>query len=47
MSRELASSLHWCDLVVHAPPRYIQEKVHPKALTDDLLRQTMEYSSLT
>jgi adenine-specific DNA-methyltransferase len=20
----------WSDLVVHAPPRYIQEKVHPK-----------------
>jgi adenine-specific DNA-methyltransferase len=28
------------DLVVHAPPIYIQEKVHPKALIDDLLRQT-------
>src|SRR3970040_1956354 len=32
----------WSDLVVHAPPLYIQEKVHPKALTDDLLRQTKE-----
>jgi len=30
------------DLVVHAPPIYIQEKVHPKALVDDLLRQTRE-----
>ena len=30
----------WSDLVVHAPPLYIQEKVHPKVLTDDLLRQT-------
>ena len=30
------------DLVVHAPPIYIQEKVHPKALIDDLLRQTRE-----
>jgi adenine-specific DNA-methyltransferase len=30
------------DLVVHAPPLYIQEKVHPKALIDDLLRQTRE-----
>jgi len=30
----------WSDLVVHAPPLYIQEKVHPKALIDDLLRQT-------
>jgi adenine-specific DNA-methyltransferase len=27
----------WSDLVVHAPPLYIQEKVHPKALVDDLL----------
>ena len=26
----------WSDLVVHAPPLYIQEKVHPKALIDDL-----------
>lgn len=30
----------WSDLVVHAPPLYIQEKVHPKVLIDDLLRQT-------
>src|SRR5690242_18589350 len=30
----------WSDLVVHAPPIYIQEKVHPKALIDDLLRRT-------
>src|SRR6266536_994336 len=30
----------WSDLVVNAPPLYIQEKVHPKALIDDLLRQT-------
>jgi adenine-specific DNA-methyltransferase len=29
----------WSDLVVHAPPIYIQEKVHPKVLIDDLLRQ--------
>ena len=28
------------DLVVHAPPLYIQEKVHPKALVDDLLQST-------
>ena len=28
----------WSDLVVHAPPLYIQEKVHPKVLIDDLLR---------
>jgi adenine-specific DNA-methyltransferase len=30
----------WSDLVVHAPPLYIQEKVHAKALIDDLLRET-------
>ena len=30
----------WSDLVVHAPPIYIQEKVHPKVLIDDLLRHT-------
>src|SRR5271168_2566887 len=32
----------WSDLVVHAPPLYIQEKVHPKVLVDDLLRETRE-----
>jgi hypothetical protein len=32
----------WSDLVVNAPPLYIQEKVHPKVLIDDLLRQTRE-----
>jgi len=32
----------WSDLVVHAPPLYIQEKVQPKVLIDDLLRQTRE-----
>jgi adenine-specific DNA-methyltransferase len=32
----------WSDIVVHAPPLYIQEKVHPKALIDELLRQTKE-----
>src|SRR3989454_395643 len=30
----------WSDLVVHAPLLYIQEKVHPKVLIDDLLNQT-------
>lgn len=30
----------WSDLIVHAPPLYIQEKVHPKVLIDDLLRRT-------
>ena len=32
----------WSDLVVSAPPLYIQEKVHPKVLIDDLLRSTRE-----
>jgi adenine-specific DNA-methyltransferase len=31
---------NWSDLIVHAPPLYIQEKVHPKVLIDDLLRQS-------
>jgi adenine-specific DNA-methyltransferase len=30
----------WSDLVVQAPPLYIQEKVHPKVLIDDLVNQT-------
>jgi adenine-specific DNA-methyltransferase len=30
----------WSDLVVHAPPLYIQEKVHPKFLIDDLKRMS-------
>ena len=30
------------DLVVNVPPLYIQEKVHPKALVADLLRQSKE-----
>jgi len=30
----------WSDLVVNAPPLYIQEKIKPKALIDDLLRET-------
>ena len=33
----------WSDLVVHAPPLYIQEKVHPKVLIDDLIQQTREH----
>lgn len=32
----------WSDLVVNAPPLYIQEKVKPKVLIDDLRRQTEE-----
>ena len=29
----------WSDLVVQSPPLFIQEKVHPKVLVDDLRRQ--------
>ncbi len=32
----------WSDLVVHAPPLHIQEKVHPKVLIDDLLKQKQQ-----
>jgi adenine-specific DNA-methyltransferase len=37
----------WSDLVVHAPPLYIQEKVHPKVLIDDLLRRTIKTRSVS
>ena len=37
----------WSDLVVQAPPIYIQEKVHPKVLIDDLLKQTQSAKSQT
>jgi adenine-specific DNA-methyltransferase len=30
----------WTDLVVNVPPLYIQEKIHPKAIIDDLKRRT-------
>ena len=30
----------WSDLIVQAPPLFIQEKVHPKVLIDDLRRQS-------
>ncbi|HJS86921.1 MAG TPA: site-specific DNA-methyltransferase [Acetobacteraceae bacterium] len=30
----------WSDLVVQAPPLYVQEKIHPKAIIADLLRQS-------
>jgi adenine-specific DNA-methyltransferase len=30
----------WNDLVVNVPPLYIQEKIHPKAIIDDLKRRT-------
>jgi len=47
-NRDLDPQLVWrgkdeqdaSDLVVQAPPLFIQEKVHPKVLVDDLLRQT-------
>lgn len=35
----------WSDLVAPAPPIYIQEKVHPKVLIDDLLRQSERATS--
>ena len=46
--RDLDPQLVWrgkdeqdrADLVVHVPPLYIQEKVQPKALIDDLRRQS-------
>ena len=49
-NRDLDPQLVWrgkdermeADLEVSAPPLYIQEKVHPKALIDDLRRQTTE-----
>jgi adenine-specific DNA-methyltransferase len=47
-NRDLDPQLVWrgkdeqdqSDLVVSAPPLYIQERVHPKALIDDLLRDS-------
>lgn len=30
----------WSDLIVQAPPLYIQEKIHPKAIIDDLKRRS-------
>ena len=49
-NRDLDPQLVWrgkdeqneSDLEVQAPPLYIQEKVHPKVLIDDLLRRTKE-----
>ena len=32
----------WSDLVVHAPPLYIQEKVHPKVLIDGLIQKSLD-----
>ena len=33
------------DLTVQAPPLFIQEKVHPKVLVDDLMRQTSDFEA--
>ena len=49
-NRDLDPQLVWrgkdeqdqADLVVQAPPLYIQEKVHPKVLIDDLSRESRE-----
>jgi len=30
----------WSDLIVQVPPLYIQEKIHPKAIIDDLKRRS-------
>ena len=30
----------WSDLIVNAPPIYIQEKIHPKQIIDDLVRRS-------
>ncbi|NQU64869.1 MAG: site-specific DNA-methyltransferase, partial [SAR324 cluster bacterium] len=35
----------WSDLIVQAPPLYIQEKVHPKVLIDDLLNHSKKDNS--
>jgi adenine-specific DNA-methyltransferase len=34
----------WSDLIVQTPPLYIQEKIHPKAIIDDLKRRSVEGS---
>src|SRR6202140_4732754 len=34
----------WSDLVVPASPLYIQEKVHPKVLIDDLQRRSAAHA---
>jgi adenine-specific DNA-methyltransferase len=33
---------NWSDLIVQAPPLYIQEKVHPKVMIDDLMRRSQK-----
>ncbi len=52
-NRDLDPQLVWrgkdeqdiSDLTVQAPPLYIQERVHPKVLVDDLMRQSKERRS--
>ena len=39
--------LDWSELVGQAPPLFIQEKVHPKVLIDDLLRRTKQTNADT
>ena len=53
-NRDLDPQLVWrgkeeqdrSNLAVHAPPLYIQEKVHPKVLIDDLRKQTEAHEAL-
>ena len=37
----------WSDLIVQAPPLYIQEKVHPKVIIDDLKRESANRAKTT
>ena len=37
----------WSDLIVQAPPLYIQEKVHPKVIIDDLKREAKKRAEET
>lgn len=34
----------WSDLIVNAPPLYIQEQIHPKHIIDDLMNQSKKRS---
>ena len=52
-NRDLDPQLVWrgkdqqdqSDLVVNVPPLYIQERIHPKALIDDLMRSAQKLST--
>jgi adenine-specific DNA-methyltransferase len=37
----------WSDLIVQAPPLYIQEKVHPRVIIDDLKRESANRAKAT